>query len=96
VGGKALVCSAFIPYWVARDLMGDLLRARNPLRRYLEPTRRGMSVFYDWFDWLGGLPFEVAKPEAIVRFCRDRGLTLKNLVTAGGGPGNNQYVFARE
>lgn len=93
--GKALVCAAFIPYYVASGFARDVLRLRNPLRRYEEPTTRGMSVFYDWFDWLGGLPFEVAKPEAIIRFYRDRGFVLLNLVTAGGGLGNNQFVFGR-
>lgn len=94
--GKVLVGGAFIPYYVARGMVGDLLlRARNPIQRYRHPTTRGMSLFYDWFDWLGGLPFEVAKPEAIVRFYRDRGFALQNLVTVGGGIGNNQFVFVK-
>ena len=46
-----------------------------------------MSVFYDSFDWLGGLPFEVAKPEAILRFYRSRGFELRTFVTAEGGRG---------
>lgn len=93
--GKVLVCAAIIPYWFVRGAVGDVLRVKNPLRRYREPNDRGMSPFHDWLDWLGGLPFEVAKPEAVVRFCRDRGFTLQNLTTAGGDIGNNQYVFSR-
>lgn len=92
---RALICGFFVPYWILRGFAGDLLRRRNPLTRYLRPQTRGMSLFYDWFDWLGGLPFEVAKPEQVVRFCRDRGLTLQNLVTVGGGLGNNEFVFVR-
>lgn len=94
--GRVLTCAVFIPYFAARGLLTDLLRARNPVRRYVEPTARGMSVFHDWFDWLGGLPFEVAKPEAIVRFYRSRGFTLQNLETVGGGLANNQFVFVKE
>jgi 2-polyprenyl-6-hydroxyphenyl methylase/3-demethylubiquinone-9 3-methyltransferase len=93
--GRVLVCAAFIPYFVGSSLASDVWRRRNPFRRYLQPTGRGMSVFYDWFDWLGGLPFEVAKPEAILRFYRDRGFALRNLVTAGGQLGNNEFVFRR-
>ncbi|MDD5557109.1 MAG: class I SAM-dependent methyltransferase [bacterium] len=93
--GRILVCGAFIPYFIAGGLCGDLLRGRNPLSRYTRSTTRGMSVIHDWFDWLGGLPFEVARPEEIFRFYRERGLILKNLTTAGGGLGNNQFVFAR-
>lgn len=93
---RAVICGSFIPYFVARGFVGDLLlRRRNPLERYLRPQTRGMSLFYDWFDWLGGLPFEVAKPEEVVRFCRDRGFTLDLLVTAGGGSANNEFVFTR-
>ena len=29
-------------------------------------NKRGMSIYHDWVDWLGGYPFEVAKPEDIV------------------------------
>jgi 2-polyprenyl-6-hydroxyphenyl methylase/3-demethylubiquinone-9 3-methyltransferase len=93
--GRAVVCATLIPFFVAKGIVGDVLRARNPLKRYLESSPRGMSVFYDWFDWLGGLPFEVAKPEDVFRFYRDRGFTLANMVTAGGGVANNEFVFVR-
>lgn len=93
---RALICGWLIPYWVVRGFVGDLLlRRRNPFTRYLRPQARGMSLFYDWFDWLGGLPFEVAKPEDVIQFCRDRGFTLDKLVTAGGGFANNEFVFTR-
>jgi 2-polyprenyl-3-methyl-5-hydroxy-6-metoxy-1,4-benzoquinol methylase len=58
-------------------------------------TERGMSLWYDLLDWLGGYPFEVAKPEAIFRFLASRGFELRELVTAGGELGCNQFVFER-
>jgi 2-polyprenyl-6-hydroxyphenyl methylase/3-demethylubiquinone-9 3-methyltransferase len=67
---------------------------RNPLRRYREYKKsRGMSAFRDWFDWLGGYPFEVAKPEEIFDFYRTKGYRLERLKTCGGGLGNNEFVF---
>jgi len=54
-----------------------------------------MSAWHDWIDWLGGYPFEFAKPEAIVAFMRERGLMLTHLTTAGGSPGCNEFVFQR-
>jgi 2-polyprenyl-3-methyl-5-hydroxy-6-metoxy-1,4-benzoquinol methylase len=94
--GKSLVSALFIPYFISGGLAMDLLRGRNPLARYTEYKRsRGMSVVHDWFDWLGGYPFEVAKPEEIFEFYRDRGFVLDKLVTAGGGLGNNQFVFTK-
>ena len=94
--GRALVLAAFIPYWTMRGGAGDLLRFRNPLRRYRDyRSRRGMSIVHDWIDWLGGYPFEAALPEAIFRYLRDRGFSLRHLTTAGGSAGCNEFVFQR-
>lgn len=54
---------------------------------------RGMSPWRDVIDWVGGWPFEVAKPEDIFDFCRDRGFALLKLKTCGGGLGCNEFVF---
>lgn len=67
--------------WIVRRLTG---------RRSLE---RGMSLWYDMIDWLGGYPFEVATPETIFRFFRDRGFALEELRTCGGRMGCNEFVF---
>lgn len=57
---------------------------------------RGMSVWHDLVDWVGGYPFEVAKPEEIFDFYRKRGFVLTKLNTCGGGLGCNEYVFIKE
>ncbi len=69
--------------------------AGHPLRAWTEQTTRGMSPWYDLIDWLGGYPFEVAKPEEVIEFCRTRGLVLQKLKTCGGRLGCNEYVFER-
>jgi 2-polyprenyl-3-methyl-5-hydroxy-6-metoxy-1,4-benzoquinol methylase len=93
---RALIVATIIPYWVLRGLGADLLWLRNPFRRYTEYRGgRGMSVWHDWIDWLGGYPFEVAKPEQILDFFHARGLVLTRLATAGGSPGCNEFVFHR-
>ena len=93
--GKALVSAWFIPYFMLRGIAGDILKGKNPLVRYVESKKRGMSLFSDWFDWLGGYPFEVATPEEIFIFYRDRGLTMKNLITGGLRKAMNEFVFTR-
>ena len=94
--GRALVSGTAIPYWVLRGLVADLVWMRNPLARYRDYGReRGMSVTHDWHDWLGGYPFEYAKPEAIFDFYRARGFRLEKLATAGGSVGCNEFVFTR-
>lgn len=56
---------------------------------------RGMSLWYDLLDWLGGYPFEVSTPGAVVDAVRARGLHLERLTTVGGRHGCNQFVFSR-
>jgi 2-polyprenyl-3-methyl-5-hydroxy-6-metoxy-1,4-benzoquinol methylase len=80
-------------YW--RRTVKDFL-CGQPLRTWRSEGReRGMSPWRDLIDWVGGYPFEVAKPEAILDFYLRRGFTLKRLVTCGGSLGCNEYVFVR-
>ncbi len=93
---KIAVLLAFFPYFFMRGFFVDLIRLRNPIQRYsLYCKSRGMSPFRDWIDWLGGYPFEVAKPEEIFDFYRKRIFQLLRLKTCGGGLGNNEYVFVK-
>jgi 2-polyprenyl-3-methyl-5-hydroxy-6-metoxy-1,4-benzoquinol methylase len=96
VAGRWLVTAVFVPYFVLRGLAGDIIRRRNPMRVYSEYKKtRGMSRMHDWFDWLGGYPFEVASPESVFDFYRDRGYSLRRLKTCKGGLGCNEFVFSR-
>jgi 2-polyprenyl-3-methyl-5-hydroxy-6-metoxy-1,4-benzoquinol methylase len=73
----------------------DLLRGKpfSTWQHYEKHNVRGMSAWRDVVDWVGGYPFEVAKPEDIFRFYLDQEFVLKNLVTCGGGLGCNEFVF---
>lgn len=88
---EAVTCARV--WW--KPIVRDTLRMA-PLRawhNYQRTSMRGMSPWRDVVDWAGGLPFEVAKPEAIFDFFRERGLILARLRTAGGGHGCNEFVF---
>jgi 2-polyprenyl-6-hydroxyphenyl methylase/3-demethylubiquinone-9 3-methyltransferase len=87
----------FGTFFAARGFLKDaLVLHSNPLRRYqLYKRSRGMSYFTDLLDWLGGYPFEVTKPESILDYFRAKGFELVKLTTAGGGYGNNEFVFLR-
>ena len=85
-------------YYELKFAMSRLLRLQNPLpfADWREKKKdRGMSVWHDWVDWIGGLPFEVATPEAIILPLRARGFVLENLKTVLGGWGCNEYVLSR-
>ena len=83
-----LLIAVYTPWLVWLRWLDRKLRGR-PL------AERGMSMWFDMLDWLGGYPFEVAKPEAVFRFLRARGFELRELITLAGGSGCNQFVFAR-
>lgn len=75
-------------FFVKAILSGKLMEARA--RR-----GRGMSQWFDLVDWVGGYPFEVARPEEIFEFYRERGFQLERLKTCGGGLGCNELVFRK-
>lgn len=86
--GRIAVIVAYVPYfiglrWVYRKLFG------------LGPLERGMSLWHDMIDWLGGYPFEVSRPEQVFRFLQARGFELRELVTAGSTGACNEFVFER-
>ena len=56
---------------------------------------RGMNFWYDLIDWLGGYPFEVASPEKVFQFYRDKNFLLQKMVTVGGKSGCNEFIFKK-
>ena len=74
------------------------IRFQNPLP-FADWARkkqdRGMSPWHDIVDWVGGYPFEVAKPEDVFNFCTKRGFQLSYLTTQGCGYGCNEFTFKK-
>jgi 2-polyprenyl-6-hydroxyphenyl methylase/3-demethylubiquinone-9 3-methyltransferase len=66
--------------WMVRRLTGRKLQ-------------RGMSLTHDMRDWLGGLPFETARPDDLVEFYRKRGFLSARTRTVGRRHGCNEFVF---
>jgi SAM-dependent methyltransferase len=58
-------------------------------------ARRGMSRWRDIVDWVGGYPYEVATPDEIFDFFKDRDFILTKLNAGRVGLGCNQFVFAK-
>jgi 2-polyprenyl-3-methyl-5-hydroxy-6-metoxy-1,4-benzoquinol methylase len=93
------------PYAVAVIVPFELLCAGKAFvtfqpQRYLRSwtqykRSRGMSRWHDLIDWVGGYPFEVARPEWVFESLKRRGFVLTKLRTCGGGLGCNEYVFIR-
>ena len=85
---RLLMIAVHLPYlyglrWLIRAFSGHVA------------LQRGMSLWHDMIDWLGGYPFEVARPEEIFRRFRDQGFVLQELCSCGGRMGCNEFVFRR-
>ncbi|MCM8768790.1 MAG: class I SAM-dependent methyltransferase [Candidatus Omnitrophica bacterium] len=94
--GRFLLLASYVIFQVTKGLIKDMLLFRHPLARYRNKKRiRGMSVWHDWVDWVGGYPFEAATPEEIFDFWSGQGFILRKLKTCGGGHGCNEFVFQR-
>lgn len=85
---------SFVVLWW-RNTLYDILRGR-PGRTWREyRTQRGMSPWRDVVDWVGGYPFEVARPEEVFDFLFKRGFTLLKFKTVMGGTGCNEFIFEK-
>jgi 2-polyprenyl-3-methyl-5-hydroxy-6-metoxy-1,4-benzoquinol methylase len=95
-GLKWLIAGPFVVVQILKGLVKDLTLLQNPLTRYRVKVRaRGMSTVHDWIDWIGGYPFEVARPEEVFDFLKSRGFLLERLKTCGSGHGCNEFLFRR-
>ncbi len=86
--GRTLISLLHAPYlYGARWLAHRLLRSSRP--------ERGMSLWHDMLDWLGGWPFEVASSSSIIEFYEQRGVRLlrQKLVRRHGC---NEFVFQNQ
>ena len=91
----ALILFGYLIFWLPFFLI-DLLKLK-PFKKWKEYKKeRGMSPHHDIVDWMGGYPFEVAKPEDVIYFYLNKGYKLKGLKTCGGMLGCNEFVFIKE
>ena len=85
---RGLLIAVYTPYFVWLRWFYRTLTRKGPVGR-------GMSLWFDMLDWLGGYPFEVARPEDASRFFEARGFRLERFVATGANGGCNEYVFRR-
>jgi SAM-dependent methyltransferase len=72
--------------WNPLKLPAFLKRARE------YKVNRGMNIFTDIRDWLGGWPMEFVRDADAIRFCEGLGFRLHNIKT---GEANTEFLFVR-
>ena len=94
--GRILMSVIHIPYFFTRVLVAGLVKYKNPFKYFSNyKKQRGMSVWHDWIDWLGGYPFETAEPEQIKIFYEQKGFELTKIKTTNS-LGCNEFVFKKK
>ncbi len=86
---RPVLLAIYAPYYVG-------LRAVVRALRGTFRQERGMSLWYNLIDWLGGWPFEVARPQAVLDFARARGFLPVQAHLVGRRHGCNEFLFLRQ
>jgi 2-polyprenyl-6-hydroxyphenyl methylase/3-demethylubiquinone-9 3-methyltransferase len=85
---RILLIAIHIPYLFLLRLIIRLLTGRLKVER-------GMDLWYDMIDWLGGYPFEVASSNEIHKFVEKKGFYVeKEIITNRSGC--NEFVFRKK
>ncbi len=64
--------------WILKIMLMRSLKFKNPFA-WNEKKERGMNVYNDIVDWLGGLPYEIANEDEMLQFGLKNNLTLKRI-----------------
>ncbi len=67
-----------------------LVTGRNPLEK-----ERGMDFWFDVVDWVGGYPYEYARPREVEKFVISEGFKPRRRIPARVPTGCNEFVFVR-
>jgi len=87
--GRWLMIALHSPYLLGLRFFVRLVSGRLRIER-------GMSMWHDMLDWLGGYPFEVATPEEIVKLSQNKNYETVKIRTNGKRMGCNEFIFVRK
>ena len=83
---RTLLLSFYLPLIFLRYLF----ILKNPMK-----LPRGMSLYYDAIDWLGGFPYEYATIDEISNFMKEKGFSTVKIIKTTGFTGCNEFVFKK-
>ncbi len=91
---RPAMCGLYCGMLVARQSWSGRISPWTYVRRYGRQSR-GMSLWRDVEDWLGGLPCEFATPGGVQAFAAERGFELRDALIRPPGA-NNEYLLHRQ
>jgi 2-polyprenyl-6-hydroxyphenyl methylase/3-demethylubiquinone-9 3-methyltransferase len=94
---QKLFRAAYLTAWGG----GMMATGHNPWRYVRKERERGMDVFHDVHDWMGGYPYESTSAEEVEAFLAKRGferlkaIPWRTRLAGLFGSGCSEYVFRR-
>ncbi len=106
---KSMIYPLYVYILLQRARYNLNQRIRKQPAEPLFSRERGMSIFYDLIDWVGGYPYEFATFDEIKDFVEEKGFKLIKAAVELPSPspkffnrfsfsytGNNEFVFQKE
>lgn len=87
----SMIRKLMVWFYLGASAIKMLATGDNPFVR-----QRGMDIYYDAVDWVGGWPYEYASRSEIVAFMQNKDFALTKLILTRGFTGCNQFIFHRE
>lgn len=70
------------------------VRFRQPFTEWFKGSERGMNLWHDTVDWIGGYPFETAKPNDLIEFFNKKNFdAVSSKIKKGSGC--NELIFRK-
>jgi len=91
---KFIMAAGYYLFILIVNSVQGTIRFQSPSSWYNYDNDRGMDLWNDVVDWVGGYPFETAKPAEIIRFFENYDFSVTN-ITKKNGSGCNEFVFQR-
>jgi 2-polyprenyl-3-methyl-5-hydroxy-6-metoxy-1,4-benzoquinol methylase len=91
IGSPAVLRNLMVWLYLGASAIKMLAVGENPFVR-----QRGMDIYYDAVDWVGGYPYEYASREEIVAFMQKKGFALTKFIPTRGFTGCNEFVFHKQ
>ena len=86
---RPVLIAFYAPYFIGLRWCMRFLRRQ-------QIQERGMTLWYDMIDWLGGWPFEVAAPKDVLARGEDRGFKVTCVKNVGRRQGCNEFVLVQK
>lgn len=91
---KFIMSAGYFLFFLLIKTVQGIIRFQAPSLWYGYGNERGMDLWHDVVDWIGGYPFETATPAEIIRFFKTYDFSVINMIRKTG-MGCNEFVFQR-